>query len=473
MKSRIHELTVIFLSTIKWTMLAIIIGVLAGTTVSFFIKTLDFSINLTSNIPYYYFLPLIFIINVFFVEKISPESKGHGTEKVIEAVHKKNGEINWRVIPVKLFTSVITIAFGGSVGKEGPAAQIGGGIASVFSNIFKFDKTDKKKLVICGISAGFAAIFGTPIAGAIFGVEVLFIGNILYDVLLPSFISGIIAYHTASSLGVEYFNKVIHTNINFTPEILLKVILFGSIMGILSFIFISTMNFFEKLFHTLKGSSYKKAVLGALFIILLSFILGKDYLGLGIEQIKMFLNGHRPVWYSPLAKILFTSITLGFGGSGGVLTPIFFIGASAGSVLSPLFNINPQILAAIGLVSFLSGTTNTPIASSIMAIEFFGPDIAPYAALACIVGFLASGHTSIYPAQVLAIKKTKAVKIDLGKEVSQIEPETEIEEAPIIKETIEFTEEIADIIKTEFHKLAEELHLEGNHHKKNKNEKEK
>ena len=137
---------------------------------------------------------------------MAPDAEGHGTEKIIEAVHQRSGKIRLMVVPVKLVATVITIAFGGSAGKEGPAAQIGAAVSSAFSDLLRFDSKDRKKLVICGISAGFATVFGTPIAGAIFGVEVLFVGGMLYDVLLPSFVSGIVAFQVSSALGINLFS---------------------------------------------------------------------------------------------------------------------------------------------------------------------------------------------------------------------------------------------------------------------------
>ena len=181
------EQTAIFLSVVKWVFLSSIIGVIIGVVVSFFLKTIGWAELHQSDVPfhYYYLLPIVLVFTVWLVKTFAPNAEGHGTEKVIEAIHKKDGKIDIAVIPVKLFATVLTIFAGGSVGKEGPGAQIGAGTASFIATTLKFRKQDRKKLVICGISAGFASVFGTPIAGAIFGVEVLIIGVIMYDVLLP------------------------------------------------------------------------------------------------------------------------------------------------------------------------------------------------------------------------------------------------------------------------------------------------
>jgi H+/Cl- antiporter ClcA len=170
----------------------------------------------------------------YITKYLAPEAEGHGTEKVIEAVHRHDSKIKAIVVPIKLVTTVITLACGGSAGKEGPCAQIGGGLASMVAKMFHFDKADRRKLVICGISAGFASVFGTPIAGAIFGIEVLFIGGIMYEVLLPTFIAGVMSYQVSSSLGISYFYHTIYLlpasyrNLEPVPEAVCKNSLVGS-----------------------------------------------------------------------------------------------------------------------------------------------------------------------------------------------------------------------------------------------------
>ncbi len=161
---------------------------------------------------------MAFVASTALVKYLAPEAKGHGTEKVIEAVHKRSGKMDPHVVPVKLLATVITIATGGSAGKEGPCAQIGAGLASLLADLFRFDDSDRKKLVICGISAGFSTVFGTPIAGAIFGVEVLFVGSLMYEVLLPSFVAGIVGFQVSSALGVSYFLESINFILTSPPS---------------------------------------------------------------------------------------------------------------------------------------------------------------------------------------------------------------------------------------------------------------
>ncbi|RUM45413.1 MAG: voltage-gated chloride channel [Hydrogenimonas sp.] len=444
MRKHITEQTAIFFSVTKWVILSSFVGILIGAIVTLFLKILHIAESSRADLPfnYYYLLPLALFMTVWIVRTFAPHAEGHGTEKVIEAIHKRNGQIDIAVIPVKLFATVLTIFSGGSVGKEGPSAQIGAGAASWLSDILKFSTEDRKKLVICGISAGFAAVFGTPIAGAIFGVEVLIIGVILYDVLLPSFIAGFAAFTTAQFLGVEYtyFDIHFYQSISLDLPLILQVVIAGLFFGFISDIVVTSISLISKVIKKIPLHPYIIAFLGGMLLVILTLIFGEIYLGLGLETIKDTLS-HDPYfskdipWYAFLLKILFTSITLGAGGSGGIITPIFYIGATSGHLFGELIgNAHIELFAALGFVSVLAGATNTPIAATIMAVELFGLEIAHYAALSAVISFLITGHRSLFPSQILAMKKSEMLEVKVGEEVEKTEVDLEDIEIDKIKD---------------------------------------
>ncbi len=417
-KKEITEESVIFVSIIKWFILAALSGAIIGLATAIFLKLLNGGINYTGKFPFYFFLmPLSFFLCEAVIKYLAPDAEGHGTEKVIKAVHKDSGKINPMVVPVKLITTIITIATGGSAGKEGPCAQIGAGLSSILAGLLRLNDYDRKKLVICGISAGFASVFGTPVSGAIFGIEVLAAGSMLYDVLLPSFIAGLTSYQVSSYMGVQYFHHNINLMHKFEGLFFIKIVLAGIFFGLCAFIFIEILHICKHISNNIKTKFPVKGITGGILLIILTFIFSKDYLGLGLDTIEKCLSGQEVVWYAFIAKILFTSITLNFGGSGGIVTPIFFIGSASGNLFAQLMGLNVANFSAIGFVALLAGAANTPIAASIMAMEIFGSTIANYAAIVCVISFVMTGHRSVYPYQILAIQKSHSLKIDLGMEI--------------------------------------------------------
>ena len=408
--------------------LSSLVGVIIGIVVTMFLKILLLAEDTREVLPfdYYYLLPFALLLTVYLVKTFAPKAEGHGTEKVIEAIHKNHGKIDIAVIPIKLFVTVLTIFAGGSVGKEGPGAQIGAGVSSAISSLLKFSKEDRKKLVVCGISAGFATVFGTPIAGAIFGVEVLIIGVIMYDVLLPSFIAAFAAFTTAQFLGIEYTYYDVHfyQAISLDMVLIFEVIVAGLFFGFVSDIIVTSVSKTSKLIKKIPLHPLVIAFLGGVLLIILTWIFGKEYLGLGMDTIKDVIGPFSSVsevpWYAFLAKTLFTSITLGVGGSGGIITPLFYVGATSGHFFGQLMGgDHVAMFAALGFVSVLAGATNAPIAATIMAVELFGLDIAHYAALSAVISFLITGHRSVFSSQILAMKKSEMLNIKFGEQIDK------------------------------------------------------
>jgi H+/Cl- antiporter ClcA len=405
-------------------------GILIGALITLFLKILSMAEESRGLLPfpYYFTLPFALVLSVYVIKKLAPKAEGHGTEKVIEAIHKSDGKIDIAILPVKVMATVLSIFAGASVGKEGPGAQLGAAASSFVSTLFRFNIHDRKKLVICGISAGFASVFGTPIAGAIFGIEILIVGTIMYDVLLPSIIAGFTAFLTAQYLGVEYSYfalKNYYTDIPITLHFVVMVVLAGLFFGVVTDIFVTVLHVIHRFIKNLKWHWLLKPFVVGLLLAVMSYWMGDRYLGLGFETIKESLSPFTAkgdvYWYDTIGKIIFTSLSLGGGASGGIITPVFYIGAASGNFFGQLVGDHIAFFAALGFVSVLAGATNAPIAAIIMAGELFGLEVAHYAAVTAVISFLMTGHRSVFPSQILAMKKSQHLKIKLGEEIENVE----------------------------------------------------
>lgn len=457
--TKVSEQTVLITSIIKWVILAIVIGGVVGLTTTAFIKLLDLNIAKFKTNPYFlFFIPIVFFINALIVYYLWPKDDVDTTDKVIKSIHENKG-ISWKSGIKAFFLPILTIAGGGSAGKEAPAADVGAAAGSFFGKLLKLDVADKRKLMICGVSAGFAAVFGTPIAGAIFGVELLFIGGLMYEVLLPSFIAGIVAYQVSTALGVHYFVRLDFVP-QFSNSFFAKIILAGIVFGLLAYFIIETFKWSKALSENIKLWPPLKALFAGVSIALLAYLFSNMYLGLGLGYVEGMLEGMKIVWYAFLLKLLFTVITLNFGGSGGAITPVLFIGAAAGIVFGSLMGLDPATFAAIGLVAVLAGVANTPIAASIMAIELFGAGLGAYAAVAAVIAFLVTGYRSLYPSQVFSIAKSSSLRVIGGKNASDVQVMLKPKKSGALRYVIRAAnkrEKLHKTIKKRRKKLKEEI----------------
>lgn len=462
MSRQISEQTVLLVSIVKWVLLSTMIGGIVGLTTTAFLKLLNLSVSTFQRNPYFLLtIPIIFFINALLIHYLWPGDDVDTTDKVISCVHESRS-ISWKSGLKAFFLPILTIAGGGSAGKEAPCADVGAASGSILGKLLKLNREDTKKFMICGVSAGFAAVFGTPIAGAIFGVEVLFVGGILYEVLLPSFISGIVAYHVSASLGIEYFTYHLDFIPVFSGGFFAKVLLAGLFFGLISYFIIESFKRGKQYSVYLDNNIWPplKAFIAGTLIAVVAVLFSTRYLGLGLETMESTLQGMQIIWYALLIKLFVTVLTLNFGGSGGIITPVLFMGTVAGAVFASLLHLDTATFAAIGLVAILAAVANTPIAASIMAIELFGPEIGVYAAVACVISFLMSGYRSLFPSQVLSISKSSSLKADKGKHVSETKVRFRAKPHGAMKyvlKTVDTTDRIHHKLRREKHKYRKEL----------------
>lgn len=389
---------------LKWLGLAILAGAVAGLGAGIFLKTLEFLTTVVKKFNFYFLaMPVSFLLCTLLCQKIAPRALGDGTGNLIDSVHKNYGKMDFKILPVKFVATLLTLVSGGSAGKVGPSAQIGGALVSKISDIFKLTEKDRQRLVICGISAGFSAVFGTPLAGAIFGIEVLYVGELLYEVFFQSVVSGVVGFRIASLLGVKHLAFSEIKLPVFTFPVFLELIACGFIFGLAALVFIKLNELFKEFREKIKLNPLLMAFISGGVLVLFALFVSKNFLGVGTQQVEQVLAGSKPRPFDFALKMLATVITLNFGGSGGIISPILFIGTTLGGTIGAYLKTGIAGTAAIGMVSVLAGCTNTPVAACVMAVELFGPKLGAFAALPAIISFILTGPKSVFPSQIVKI----------------------------------------------------------------------
>lgn len=391
---------------IKWLALGGLAGLLTGSASALFLYSLEYVTEVRLAIPWLLFLLPLGGAAVSYLYYKYGQNSAKGNNLIIEQIHGGQESIPLRMAPLVLLGTLITHLFGGSAGREGTAVQMGGSLTEWLGKRFRVSKLDRRILLVCGISGGFGSVFGTPLAGTLFGLEVLAIGMISHQALLPAFVASLVGHFTAASLwGVTHIHYPIGDIPVFGPGVFMKVLLVSILFGLASRTFSELTHALKKWFGYWFRNPMVRSAAGGAIVIALVYLLGtRDYLGLGLPLIESAFSGETSP-FDFLGKILFTSLTLGAGFQGGEVTPLFAIGATLGSSLSGWVGLSAPFLAALGFIAVFSGATNTPIACFIMGIELFGADGAIYMFMACIVSYLCSGHSGIYTSQQIGVSK--------------------------------------------------------------------
>lgn len=384
---------------LKWTVISTIAGSLIGSASALFLFLLETVTDLRIDTPILlYFLPLGGLI-VGLVYYYWGGDANRGNNLLIDEYHSPTQTMPLKMAPLVLIGTLITHLFGGSAGREGTAVQMGGAIADQFTKYFKISHQDRQTIILIGVSAGFASVFGTPLAGTLFALELMLVGRVKYQSLYPVLIAALIAHFTCLAWGISHTVYLIDSIPNFSLLLLLKLIFAAATFAIAAILFVKTTDLWSVLFKKYIAFPPLRPFVGAIIFIALILTIGNNtYLGLGVPTIAASFDVSQE-WNVFLLKILFTGLTLGAGFKGGEVTPLFFIGAALGSFLALYLNLPISFLAALGFVSVFSGATKTPWACTFMGIELFGADVAIYIALTCIVAFMLSGKHTIYKSQ--------------------------------------------------------------------------
>lgn len=421
------EFVVMLATIIQWLFLATLTGVIVGAGTSLFLHGLFAASGATEAVPLWLqmiLLPAGGLLNgllLFYGYRLNRTGLGDG---VIAAVHNQSGRMPLRTMAIKPVAAIITLASGGSAGKEGPCAHIGGSLASALGRLFGLNVELQKRLVACGVSAGFASVFGTPIAGAIYGVEVLAIGQVRHDFLFPAIVAGVSSFEISKFLGIPYQYYNIGLLPHFSELVFIKTILIGVICGIVAAIFVEGISLARSLFNRLKSRfglwPPLMPLAGGLLMSALILVIPTDYLGLSLPLMDRALAGEQMPYLGFFWKALLVAITLGSGFYGGIVTPQFVIGAITGNAFAHLLGISPMLGAAVGLVSVVASASNTPVAAIIMGVELFGGVAGTvYVAGAAIAAYVIVGHRSVYPDQLVAYTKSSWIHHGLGLSLGQ------------------------------------------------------
>ncbi len=397
--------------TVKWVIFSVIAGIVIGLVGTAFYFGMEFVTDLRAEHPWFIFLlPAagLFIVGAYHLLK---DENDAGTNLILSAIHSGDN-IPLRMAPLIFVSTLITHLFGGSAGREGAALQLGGSIGNGIGKLFHFKEKEQKLLIMCGMSAAFSAVFGTPLAAAIFAMEVVSVGIMQYSALLPCVLSSLIAHQIAVFFGAAPENFSVLNLPAFGMESALKIALLAVICAFVSILFCIMLHQSGHLFQKVLKNPYLRVLVGGAAIVALTLLVGnQNYNGTGMSIIAQCFEGTTPT-FAFLLKMIFTAITLAVGYKGGEIVPSFFIGATLGCLFGNLAGISPSLCASVGMGAVFCSVTNCPITSLLICFELFGFQGMPYYLLSIAISYVLSGYYGLYQSQKIIYSKYKNAYIN-------------------------------------------------------------
>jgi H+/Cl- antiporter ClcA len=386
----------------QWIVLGCVVGVVCGAASALFLYLLDVATaKREAHESLVYALPLAGLVIGTLYERFGQAIKG-GNNLVIDTIHDDGPEIPLRMAPMVMIGTVLTHLFGGSAGREGTAVQMGASLSDAVAHRLGVSREVRRQLLAAGVAGGFGSVFGTPIAGTVFGLEFVVLGRLDYAALVPALVASVVGDMTTRALGIGHTPYPASPPLALTPTVLVAWVIFAVAVA-------ATTTTFIELTHWLKQQGERfvprlglRMLLGGLVVVALWKLVGTSaYLGLGVPEIVRAFEDPAYPPYAFALKLLFTAVTLGAGFLGGEVTPLFFVGAALGSALSGPLGLPLPLAAGVGLAAVFASAANTPLALSIMAMELLSAHAFPHVVIVCVLAYLLSGHRSIYTSQRL------------------------------------------------------------------------
>lgn len=396
----------------RWCLFAVVIGLVVGAVGAAFHHALEWAGEMRQTHSFLlYLLPIAGLCIAFWYKKGDMPLE-RGTNFILTSV-RENHPVRLRLAPSIFLTSVLTHLCGGSAGREGAALQLGGAISGNIGHWMRLDDRDSRTITMCGMAAGFAALFGTPLAASVFSMEVISVGVMYYAALFPCVLASVIAHQVALALGggtTAFAVSGVPDGVN--ALLLTKLVLFGAACAVLSAVVCIVFHRIGHLFKKYIPNQYACIAVGGAAVILLSLVLGThDYNGAGMAVIERAMAGQAS-YVAFLLKLVLTAITIGVGYKGGEIVPVLFIGATFGAAYSGFFGLDASFAAGLGMTAVFCGVTNSPLTSILLAFELFGGKGLPLFALVISIAYMLSGYYGLYSEQKILYSKMRPQFID-------------------------------------------------------------
>lgn len=396
---------------LHWLVIAAVTGLVVGGFGALFAHCMNWVTQFRTEHDYIIFLLPVAGVFIVFLYSALKYKNDKGTNLVLSTIHAQ-AEVPIKMAPLIFLSTIITHLFGGSAGREGAALQLGGSIGNQIGRMLRVDEKDKRVVVMCGMSAAFAAVFGTPMAAAIFSMEVVSVGVMYYAALVPCVFSALIASSFAVTMGINPESFRIHKfpALEIIPS--LEIIFLAALCGGLSVLFCILLHKTGDLYRKYLKNPYMRIITAGILVVGITLLIGnRDYNGAGTGLIEMAMEG-KSFPFAFLIKMVLTALTIEAGFKGGEIVPSFAVGATFGCLFGRIIGLSPSLCAAAGMISLFCGVTNCPITSILISFELFGYEAVPYLLMAVAVSYMTSGYYGLYEDQTIVYSKYKTTFIN-------------------------------------------------------------